>query len=81
MFVNTSGVKGKFFIYNKSHGLQSVDINLSKFQSNICVKEVIFFCHGLSCGCVDSKVVYLDMNTELTKCIFISRELQEKMTT
>ena len=43
MFVNTSDVKGKFFNHNKSHGLQSVDINLSKFQSNTCVKEISFF--------------------------------------
>jgi len=28
---------------------------------------------------VDSKVVYLDINTELSKCIFMSRELREKL--
>jgi len=38
MFVGTSGVKRKFFNSNKPHGLQSVDANLSKFHSNICVK-------------------------------------------
>lgn len=38
MFVSTSALKGKFFKSNKPHGLQSVDMNISKFQSNTCVK-------------------------------------------